>query len=76
MFLYKFKYAWLNTRVPSSLFIGFFYASGLPLVTMCVTSQRYELWVIPSGKVCRNVDLRKVLKMSMRESAQALDDLT
>ena len=59
--------------------LPFFYASGLPLVTLCLTSQRYELWVIPSAKVSRNADLPKVnIKGSkwQRESPQALDDLT
>ncbi len=53
--------------------------SRLPLLNPCFTSQRYELWVVPSGKVCRNADLQKMCikgSESLRESPRALDDLT
>lgn len=41
--------------------------------------QRFELWVIPSGKICRNTDLQKVcIKCSkcLPERTDALDELT
>ena len=77
MFLCKFKYAWLNIHVPSSLYS--FFLPLVTVVTLCLTSQCYELWVIPSGEVCRNSDLRKMFikgSKCLRESPQGLDDLT
>ena len=48
------------------------------LVFLCFMLQ-HLLWVIPSGKVCKNADLQKLyIKGSkcLRESPRALGDLT
>ena len=54
----------------SSLFTFFFNISGLPLITLCLMSQTYELWVIipPRQRSRGYIALRVSILPSVRPS--------
>lgn len=61
----------ITAPVCHPLCLPIFYVSVLPLITPCLMSHSYELWVIPFGKFCKIVDLGRVFRKGCKTLQQA-----